>query len=67
MVRPARPASWNRRNRLMNRQETVWNRNVRIRFQMDPEPGGTGTESAQPGLWPSLLVGIVANHLQVFK
>ena len=35
MVRPARPVSWNRRNRLMNRQRTVWNR-------PEPEPDGTG-------------------------
>ena len=41
MVRPARPASLNRQNRLMNRQGIVWNR---------PEPErsnqvlhGTGT------------------------
>ena len=31
MVRTARPASWNRRNHLMNRQGTVWNR-------PEPEP-----------------------------
>ena len=47
MVQPARPVSWNRRNRLMNRQETVWNR-------PEPKPGRTGTEPDQPGPWPCL-------------
>ena len=37
MVRPARPASWNRRNRLMNRQGTIWNR-------PEPEPFATGSK-----------------------
>ena len=54
MVRPARPVSWNRRNRLMNRLEPPGTGTVRDRFQMEPEPDGTGTEPDQPGPWPCL-------------
>ena len=49
IVQPARPDSWNRRNRLINRQRTIWNR-------PKPEPDGCGTEPAQPGPWPSLYI-----------
>ena len=70
MVRPTRPGYWNRRNRLMNRQGTVWNRpepepepetfgsgSKWNRNRVEPEPDGTGTEPAQPGPWPSLTAG----------
>ena len=42
MVRPARPTSWNRRNRLMNRQGTVWNRSKPERSNQVPNGTGTG-------------------------
>ena len=61
MVRPTRPGYWNRRNRLMNRQGTVWNRpepepepetfesgSKWNRNRVEPEPDGTGTEPANP-------------------
>ena len=50
-----RPASWNRRNRLMNRQGTVWNSLEREPERSNQVPNGTGTEPAQPGPWASLL------------
>ena len=59
MVRPARPVSWNRRNR----QGTVWNRPEPEPFatgskwnrnRVEPKPDGTGTKPAQPGPWPCL-------------
>ena len=69
MVRPVRPASWNRRNRLMNLQGTVWNRpepepesepfatgSKWNRNRVELEPDGTGTEPAQPGPWLCLIV-----------
>ena len=40
MVRPTRPGYWNRRNRLMNRQGTVWNRP-----EPEPEPETFGSGS----------------------
>ena len=64
-----RPASWNRRNRLMNRQGTVWNRSEsepepepfatgskwnRNRNRVESKPDRTGTEPAQPRPWPCL-------------
>ena len=66
MVRPTRPGNWDRRNRLMNRQGTGWNRpepepepetsgsgSKWNRNRVEPEPVGTGTEPAQPGPRPS--------------
>ena len=41
MVRPARPMNWNRRNRVMNRQGTVWNR---PEPEPKPEPFATGSK-----------------------
>ena len=37
-----RPASWNRRNRLMNRQGTVWNRSEPEFSNQVPHGPGTG-------------------------
>ena len=73
IVRPARPASWNRQKPPHEPFGTAWNRNVRIRFQMEPEPGGTriGTEPAQPGPWPSAITNYMLNNkdmnLQISK
>ena len=51
MVRPARPASWNRRNRLMNRQGTVWN-------HPEPEPVATGSKWNRNGTGPTRTVAM---------
>ena len=55
MVRPARPASWNRRNSLMNRQRTVWNRPKPKRSNQ--VPNGTG---------PTRTVAITIGHYVFF-
>jgi hypothetical protein len=75
MVRPTRPGNWDRRNRLMNRQGTGWNRpepepepetsgsgSKWNRNRVEPEPVGTGTEPAQPGPWPSLTASTGRIH-----
>ena len=49
MVRPARPVNWNRRNRLMNCQGTVWNR-----LELKPEPVATGSKWNQNRMEPEL-------------
>ena len=64
-----RPASWNRRNRLMNRQGTVWNRSEP---EPKPErsnqvPNRTGTEPAQLGPWPSLVMDSYKQKSTIFN
>ena len=47
MVRPTRPVNWNRWNRLMNRQGTVWNR-------PEPELVATGSKWNRNRVEPEL-------------
>ena len=58
MVRPARPPSWNRRNCLMNRQGTVWNRPEPEPERSNQVPNGTGTGWNRNGTGPTRTVAI---------
>ena len=63
MVRPACPVNWNRRNRLMNRQGTVWNRpepnRSRNRSRQVPNGTGTGWNRTEPdGTGPTQTVAM---------
>ena len=58
MVRSARPASRNRRNRLMNRQGTIWNRP-----EPKPEPKRSNQIPHGTGTGPTRIVAITNSWL----
>ena len=60
IVRLARPVSWNRRNRLMNRQGTVSNRPEPERSNQVPNGTGTGWNQNRTG--PTRTVAITNNN-----
>ena len=58
MVRTARPESWNRWNRLINRKGTIWNRPERETFE-----SGSRWNRNRKGTGPTRTVAITTSIL----